>query len=89
MTMFKKYMQAIYTVPGSLHSSNNSHRILTEMCRYKQMFCDWPFQSVAQITSFTFFRLYYLLKRKAKNICFSYEREQRYCKNSTTTTVCK
>lgn len=36
MTMFKKYMQAIYTVPGTLFSSNNNHRILTEpTCEYK------------------------------------------------------
>lgn len=26
MAMFKKYMQAIYTAPGTLLSSNNNHR---------------------------------------------------------------
>lgn len=75
MAMFKKYMQAIYTAPGTLLISNNNHRNqsnqtdLADINRYvvvSVISTLQPFQPTPLITSFTSIRLYFVVFIKAQ-----------------------
>lgn len=59
MAMFKKYMQAIYTAPVTLLSSNNNHRNQynwTDLVDIKKKKC--CVQHVSTTSAGGFFRLY-------------------------------
>lgn len=73
MAMFKKYMEAIYTAPGTPLSSNN-HRNQSKhivIVWNKQLCCSvintfQPFQLVAPIHYFISYRLYFVVIIKAQ-----------------------
>lgn len=62
MAMFKKYMEAIYTSPGILLSSNNNHRNQSKQTDH----VDIKRKLLASITFFISFRLYLILFIKAQ-----------------------